>query len=143
MMSSMYDVNVKGLLLATQAAVRLFPAEGGVIVNIGSGAAELAPPMGSVYAGTKAALNTMTRSLAKELGPKKIRVNAVNPGPVATEGFHAAGFAGSDFEKWALQNTPLGRLGEPDEIAAVVAFLVSNDARWVTGALIEAAGGLR
>jgi 3-oxoacyl-[acyl-carrier protein] reductase len=88
-------------------------------------------------------VDSITRVLAKELGPKKIRVNAVNPGPVATEGFKSAGIEGSDFEKQMVQSTPLGRLGKPDDVASVVAFLVSDDARWITGSLIQAAGGMR
>jgi len=138
-----FDTNVKGLLLATKAGVALFPAEGGSIINIGSVASEQTPPMSAVYSGTKGALDAITRVFAKELGPKKIRVNAVNPGPVATEGFKTAGFEGSDFEKGAVQTTPLGRIGQPDDVASVVAFLASDDARWVTGSLLQAAGGLR
>jgi len=99
--------------------------------------------MPAVYSGTKGAVDSITRVLAKELGPKKIRVNAVNPGPVATEGFKSAGFEGSDFEKQAVQTTPLGRVGQPDDIASVVAFLASDDARWVTGSLLQVAGGMR
>jgi 3-oxoacyl-[acyl-carrier protein] reductase len=99
--------------------------------------------MSVVYSGTKGAVDAITRVLAKELGPRKIRVNAVNPGPVPTEGFKASGVEGSDFEKQMLQSTPLGRLGNPQDIATVVAFLASEDARWVTGSLIQAAGGMR
>jgi 3-oxoacyl-[acyl-carrier protein] reductase len=99
--------------------------------------------MSVVYSGTKGAVDAITRVLAKELGPRKIRVNAVNPGPVETEGFRASGVEGSDFEKQMLQSTPLGRLGNPQDIATVVAFLASDDARWVTGSLIQAAGGMR
>ncbi len=141
--ADMFDVNVKGLLLATQAAVPMFPAEGGSIINIGSGAGEYAPPMSAVYSGTKGAVNSITRSLAKELGPKKIRVNALNPGPVVTEGFASGGIESSDMAKQMVHDTPLGRLGQPDDIASVAAFLASDDARWVTGSLIDAAGGLR
>jgi 3-oxoacyl-[acyl-carrier protein] reductase len=96
-----------------------------------------------VYSSTKGAVDAVTRVLAKELGPKQIRVNAVNPGPVATEGFKSSGVEGSDFEKQMLQSTPLGRIGNPQDIALVVAFLASDDARWVTGSLIQAAGGMR
>jgi len=138
-----FDTNVKGLLLATKAGVALFPPEGGSVINIGSVASEQTPPMSSVYSGTKGAVDAITRVFAKELGPKKIRVNAVNPGPVLTEGFKTAGVEGSDFEKVMLQGTPLGRLGQPDDVATVVAFLASDDARWVTGSLLQAAGGLR
>jgi 3-oxoacyl-[acyl-carrier protein] reductase len=138
-----FGTNVTGLLLATKAGVALFPAEGGSVINIGSVVSEIAPPASAVYSGTKGAVDTITRVLAKELGPKKIRVNAVNPGLIATEGFKSAGFEGSDFEKQAVQQTPLGRVGRPDDIASVVAFLASDEAKWVTGSLIQAAGGLR
>jgi 3-oxoacyl-[acyl-carrier protein] reductase len=139
----MYDINVKGLLLATKAGVALFPPEGGSVINIGSVVSEQTPPMSVVYSGTKGAVDAVTRVLAKELGPKKIRVNAVNPGPVVTEGFKSSGVEGSDFEKQMLQSTPLGRIGKPQDVAYVVAFLASDDARWVTGSLIQAAGGMR
>jgi 3-oxoacyl-[acyl-carrier protein] reductase len=138
-----FDTNVKGLLLATKAGVELFPPEGGSVINIGSVASEQTPPASAVYSGTKGAVDAITRVFAKELGPKKIRVNAVNPGPVATEGFRSAGLEASDFEKQAVQNTPLGRVGAPEDIATVVAFLASDDARWVTGSLLQAAGGMR
>src|ERR1700758_65133 len=138
-----FDTNVKGLLLATKAGVALFPPEGGSVINIGSVASEQTPPMSSVYSGTKGAVDAITRVFAKELGPKKIRVNSVNPGPVATEGFKAGGIEGSDFEKGMIQGTPLGRIGRPDDVATVVAFLASDDAGWVTGSLLQAAGGLR
>jgi 3-oxoacyl-[acyl-carrier protein] reductase len=138
-----FGTNVTGLLLATKAGVGLFPAEGGSVINIGSVASEQTPPMSAVYSGTKGAVDSITRVLAKELGPKRIRVNAVNPGPVATDGYKSAGFEGSDFEKQAVTATPLGRVGKPDDIASVVAFLATDDARWVTGSLIQAAGGMR
>jgi 3-oxoacyl-[acyl-carrier protein] reductase len=141
--AAMFDVNVTGLLLATKAAVAMFPPEGGSVINIGSGAGEYAPPMAAVYSGTKGAVNSITRALARELGPKKIRVNALNPGPVATEGFASGGIENTDLGKQMLQNTPLGRFGQPDDIASVAAFLASDDARWITGSLIDAAGGLR
>src|SRR5271156_5758819 len=139
----MYGTNVKGLLLATKAGVALFPAEGGSVINIGSVASDQTPPMSAVYSGTKGAVDAITRVLAKELGARKIRVNAVNPGPVATEGFKSAGVEGSDFEKQMVQSTPLGRVGIPEDIATVVAFLASDDARWVTGSLLQVAGGMR
>lgn len=138
-----FDTNVKGLLLATKAGVALFPPEGGSVINIGSVITEVTPPASAIYTGTKGAVDAITRVFAKELGPKKIRVNAVNPGPVNTEGFQTAGLAGSDFEKEAVGKTPLGRVGVPDDIASVVAFLASDDARWITGSLLQAAGGLR
>jgi 3-oxoacyl-[acyl-carrier protein] reductase len=139
----MFDTNVKGLLLATKAGVALFPPEGGSVINIGSVASDATPPASAVYSGTKGAVDVITRVFAKELGPKKIRVNAVNPGPVATEGFKSAGIEGGDFEKQMVQNTPLGRVGVPEDIASVVAFLASDDARWITGSLLQVAGGLR
>jgi 3-oxoacyl-[acyl-carrier protein] reductase len=104
---------------------------------------ELTPPFSSVYTGTKGAVDAITRVLAKELGPRKIRVNAVNPGLTITEGTHTAGIAGSDFENDAVSKTPLGRAGKPEDIASVVTFLASDDAGWVTGALLQAGGGLR
>jgi len=139
----MFNINVKGLLLTTKAAVAQFPATGGNIINIGSMASEQTPPMASVYASTKGAVDVITGALAKELGPKGIRVNSVNPGPVVTEGFKSAGVAGSDFEKQMLAGTPLGRIGQPGDIATIVSFIASDDAKWITGSHIEAAGGLR
>jgi 3-oxoacyl-[acyl-carrier protein] reductase len=138
-----FGTNVTGLLLTTKAAVPLFPAEGGSVINIGSVVSELTPPNSSVYTGTKGAVDAITQVLAKELGPKKIRVNAVNPGFTVTEGTHTASLAGSDFEKNAVAQTPLGRSGKPDDIADVVTFIASDDARWVTGSLLQAGGGLR
>jgi 3-oxoacyl-[acyl-carrier protein] reductase len=139
----LYATNVTGLLLATRAGVSLFPAEGGSVINIGSVASDQTPPTSAIYSGTKGAVDAITRVLAKELGPKKIRVNSVNPGPIVTEGYKTAGVEGSDWEKQMVQETPLGRVGAPDDVASVVAFLASDDARWVTGSLIQAAGGLR
>ena len=138
-----FSTNVTGLLLTTKAAVPLFPAEGGSIINIGSVVSELTPPASSVYTGTKGAVDAITRVLAKELGPRKIRVNAVNPGFTVTEGTHTAGIANSDFETNAIAQTPLGRSGRPDDIADVVTFIASDDARWVTGSLLQVGGGLR
>lgn len=137
-----YDTNVLGLLLATKAALPLFPAEGGSVVNISSVVSTVAPPASSVYSSTKGAVDTITKSLAKELGPRKIRVNAINPGVVHTEGTQSAGIDGSDFEKHALTITPLGRVGQPQDIALPVAFLASDDARWITGETIIVSGGL-
>jgi 3-oxoacyl-[acyl-carrier protein] reductase len=141
--AQMYGTNVTGLLLATKAGVALFPPEGGSVINIGSVSSDQTPPMSVIYSSTKGAVDAITRVLAKELGPKKIRVNSVNPGPVVTEGFKTSGVEGSEFEKQMLQSTPLGRLGTPDDIAEVVAFLASDDARWVSGSLIQVAGGMR
>ncbi len=139
----LFGTNVKGLILATQAAVALFPKEGGNVINIGSVVSEITPPGSAVYTGTKGAVDAITRVLAKELGPKGIRVNAVNPGLTITEGTVTAGIADSDFEKNAVANTPLGRTGKAEDIADVVAFLASDDARWVTGSLLQVGGGLR
>jgi 3-oxoacyl-[acyl-carrier protein] reductase len=138
-----FDTNVLSVLLASKAAVRYFDAAGGSIVNISSLASTLAPPTSSVYSGSKAAVDAVTRALASELGPRNIRVNAINPGTVETEGVHAAGFMESDFLKDAVAKTPLGRLGQPDDIARVAVFLASPDAAWVTGETVLATGGLR
>jgi 3-oxoacyl-[acyl-carrier protein] reductase len=138
-----FGTNVKGVLFTTQAALPLFPKEGGAVINIGSVVSELTPPGSATYTGTKGAVDAITRVWAKELGPQNIRVNAVNPGLTATEGTSTAGILDSDFEKNSVAQTPLGRIGKPDDIADVVAFLASDDARWVTGALLQAGGGLR
>lgn len=138
-----FNLNVLGLILATQEAARHFGPEGGSVVNVSSVVATLAPPNTSVYSGTKAAVNAITKSLAAELGPRKIRVNAVNPGMVETEGVHAAGITGSDFQKSTIAQTPLGRIGQPHDIAPAVAFLASQDASWITGETLYISGGLR
>ena len=136
-----FDTNVLGLLLTTKAALPHFPAEGGSIVNISSVVSTLAPPHVSLYSSTKGAVDTITKSLAKELAPRKIRVNAINPGFVITEGAQSAGLTGSDFEKGAVATTPLGRAGRPEDIAPPVSFLASDDARWITGETIYVSGG--
>lgn len=136
-----YDTNVLGLLLTTKAALPYFPAEGGSVVNISSIVSTSAPPAASVYASTKGAVDTITKSLAKELGSRKIRVNAINPGLVITEGTHSAGIANGDFEKEAVARTPLGRAGQPEDIAPPVSFLASDDSRWITGETIFVSGG--
>ena len=136
-----FDTNVFGLMLTTKAALPHFPAEGGSIINVSSIASVSAPAMGSLYSATKGAVDAITKSLAKELGPRKIRVNAINPGLVITEGVHTAGFAGGDFEKGAIASTPLGRVGHPEDIAPPVSFLASDDARWITGETIFVSGG--
>jgi 3-oxoacyl-[acyl-carrier protein] reductase len=138
-----FNLNVLGLLLASQEAVKRFGAAGGSIVNISSVVATAAPPASSVYSATKAAVDAITRSLAKELGPKKIRVNSINPGLVVTEGVHAAGISNSDFETDFIKQTPLGRVGQPRDIAPAVIFLVSDDASWITGETLDIAGGFR
>jgi len=138
----MFDINVLGLLLTTKAAAAHL-GEGGSIINIGSGVTSLTPPQSAVYTATKGAVDAITGVLAKELGPRKIRVNSVNPGMVETEGAHSAGFIGSDFEAGIVAQTPLGRIGQPGDIAEVVAFLASDAARWVTGEKLLAGGGVR
>ncbi len=138
-----FDLDVLGLLLATQEAVKQFGQDGGSIINLSSVAATLTPPNTSVYSGVKAAVNAITRSLAQELGPRKIRVNAVSPGVIETEGLHAAGISGSDFEKQAVAQTPLGRIGQPQDIAPAVVFLASAESAYITGEILGIAGGLR
>lgn len=137
-----FSVNVLGLLLTTQAALRHFSPAGGSVINIGS---VVSAGIGSaaVYSGTKGAVDSITQSLAQELGARKIRVNAINPGMIETEGAHAAGILGSDLHKEAVARTPLGRIGQPDDVAGIAAFLASDDATWVNGQLIQAAGGFR
>jgi 3-oxoacyl-[acyl-carrier protein] reductase len=136
-----FDINVLGLLLAIQEATEYFGADGGSVINISSSASSSAPPTASVYSATKAAVDTITKSLAKELGPRNIRVNVINPGMVETEGLHAAGFVGSDFQKMFESQSPLGRIGQPDDIAPAVVFLASSDARWITGETLVVSGG--
>ena len=137
-----FNVNVLGLLLTTQAAAKHL-GEGASIINIGSVVSRITPPNSSVYTGTKGAVDAITGVLARELGPRKIRVNALNPGLVATEGTTSAGFLDSDLEKHTIAQTPLGRTGQPDDIASVAAFLASDDSRWLTGEKLLAGGGLR
>lgn len=138
-----FNVNVLGLLLTTKEAVKLFPATGGSVINIGSLVTRITPPNSAVYTATKGAVDALTGVLSRELGPRKIRVNALNPGMVETEGTHTAGFIGSDFEKNAVAQTPLGRIGQPNDIATVATFLASDDAGWLTGETLYAGGGYR
>ena len=138
-----FNVNVLGLLLATREAAKLFGDEGGSVINIGSAVTELNSPNTVVYTATKGAVDAVTRVLAKELGPRKIRVNSINPGLVDTEGTHAMGVIGNDFEKQFVAQTPLGRTGQPDDIAPVAVFLASDESRWVTGDTLVVSGGLR
>jgi 3-oxoacyl-[acyl-carrier protein] reductase len=138
-----FDVNVLGVLLTMKEAVKHFGPAGGSIVNISSSASTFTPPQGSVYSATKAAVDAVTRSLAKELAPRHIRVNAVNPGVVETEGVHTMGVLESDFGKQLVAQIPLGRIGQPRDIALAVAFLASDDAAWVTGETWLIAGGAR
>ncbi len=137
-----FDINVLGTILVTQAAVKHL-GKGGSIINIGSAVTRLTPAESAVYSGTKGAVDAITGVLARELGPRGIRVNAVNPGMVITEGVQSAGIADSDFEEWARSQTPLGRVGQVDDIAPIVTFLATDDARWVTGELVLASGGMR
>lgn len=137
-----FDVNVFGLLLATQAAAGHL-REGGSVINISSAVTSLLPPQSAVYTGSKGAVDAITGVLAKDLAPRKIRVNAINPGMVETEGTHSAGFIGSEFETGIVAQTPLGRVGKPGDIASVAVFLASDDAGWLTGEKLTASGGLR
>jgi len=138
-----FDVNVLGLILASREAVKRFGSAGGSIVNISSTATSITPPNTTVYTATKGAVDAITRTLAKELGPRNIRVNAINPGMVVTEGLHTAGVLESDMRKQVEAQTPLGRLGQPHDIAPLAVFLASSDASWITGETLRVAGGLR
>jgi 3-oxoacyl-[acyl-carrier protein] reductase len=138
-----FNTNVLGPILAIQEAVKRFGPKGGSVINISSVASTSAPPNSVVYSATKGALDTVTRVLAKELGPRRIRVNTIAPGGVETEGVRAAGLMGSDFEKQVVAGTPLGRFGQPEDIAGVAVFLASDAAGWVTGERISASGGFR
>jgi 3-oxoacyl-[acyl-carrier protein] reductase len=138
-----FDLNVLGLILASREAAKYFGPEGGSIVNISSLASYLLPANGSVYSATKAAVDAVTGSLAKELGPRKIRVNAINPGMVITEGVQAAGFEDGDMRKQMEARTPLGRIGQVEDVAPAAVFFASSDAAWITGETLVIAGGLR
>ncbi len=139
-----FDINVLGIILATQAAVKHFGADGGSVINITSVAGRNAIPNSVVYSATKAAIDSITRVLAAELGPKNIRVNAIAPGVTITEGFEAMGEATTkNFEGYAISQTPLGRVATPDDIAKVAVFLASGQSAWITGDVITASGGLR
>src|SRR5712671_921767 len=140
-----FNTNVLGPLLMIREAVKYFGPRGGSIINIGSMASQLTPPNFSIYSATKSALDAITRVLAKELGPRQIRVNSINPGATATEGARAAGVigVGSDYEKQILAMTPLGRIGQPSDIAPIAVFLASDESAWLTGELISASGGWR
>jgi 3-oxoacyl-[acyl-carrier protein] reductase len=138
-----FDVNVLGLILATQAAVKLFDSAGGSIINISSVVSIKGFPEASVYSGTKGAVDAITRSLAKELGPRRIRVNAINPGMVETEGTHSAGITEGDTRKQVEEVTPLGRIGQPRDIAGMAVFLASGDSSWITGETFVISGGFR
>jgi 3-oxoacyl-[acyl-carrier protein] reductase len=139
----MFDTNVLGMLLATQEALKHFTAEGGSVINIGSLASSLTPPTAVVYNATKGAVDAITRTLAKELGPRKIRVNSINPGMVITEGVITGGFHESDMRNKFESMTPLGRVGQTDDIAPAAVFFASDDSKWITGETLVIAGGLR
>ncbi len=139
----LFNLNVLGLILATQQAVKHFGSEGGSIINISSVVASSAPPGTSVYSATKAAVDAITRSLAQELGARQIRVNSINPGMVETEGVHAAGLSEGDFRKQYESHTPLGRIGQPQDIAPAAVFLASSDSAWITGETFYISGGFR
>jgi 3-oxoacyl-[acyl-carrier protein] reductase len=138
-----FNTNVLGLLSATREAVKLFNGNGGSIINISSIVTTITPPTSAIYTGTKGAVDAITQVLARELGPRKIRVNSINPGMVETEGVQAIGILGTDFEKGAVAQTPLGRIAQPSDITPLAVFLASEDSGWVTGELLSASGGLR
>jgi 3-oxoacyl-[acyl-carrier protein] reductase len=138
-----FNINVLGLLLATQEAARQFGPEGGSIINISSGAVSVNMPETAVYTATKASVDAITKVLSKELGPRKIRVNTISPGAVETEGSHDLGLVGGDLETFMVSQTPLGRLGQPDDIAPIAVFLASPDSGWLTGEVLLASGGMR
>jgi 3-oxoacyl-[acyl-carrier protein] reductase len=137
-----FNINVLGAILTTQAALKHL-GEGASIINIGSVASRTTPPFSTVYSGTKGALDAITGALARELGPRKIRVNTINPGVVETEGTHTGGIIGSDFEKDAIARAPLGRTGQVGDIAPIAVFLASDDSAWLTGEQLLATGGIR
>lgn len=138
-----FDLNVLGLVLTSREAAGYFGPEGGSIINISSIVSTVSPPNASVYSATKAAVDAVTKSLAKELGPRKIRVNAINPGMVETEGLHAAGMGNGDFRKQIEAQTPLGRIGQPEDVAPAAVFFASADSAWITGETLKIAGGLQ
>ena len=138
-----FDLNVLGLLLASKKAADYFGPEGGSIINISSAVSTFTPPNSAVYTGTKGAVDAITKALAKELGPRNIRVNAINPGMVVTEGVRAGGFDNGEFRKQIETLTPLGRIGQPDDVAPAAVFFASNDAAWITGETLVVSGGLR
>jgi len=138
-----FNINVLGLLLASQEAARQFGPDGGSIINISSSAVAVNLPDTSIYTATKASVDAITKVLSKELGPRKIRVNSISPGAVETEGVHDMGFLGTDFETALIAQTPLGRLGQPTDIAPVAVFLASSDSAWLTGEVLLVSGGMR
>lgn len=139
----MFNINVLGSILTIQQAVKLFGDKGGAVINLGSIVSTLDMPTTLVYTQTKYAVDAMTRILAKEFGPKKIRINSINPGLIETEGSHSSGVMNGDAERWHVSETPLGRVGKPDDIAKVAVFLASEDSYWITGETIAVSGGQR
>jgi 3-oxoacyl-[acyl-carrier protein] reductase len=139
---SHFNLNVLGLLLTTKEAVKLMGEEGGSVINIGSVVSTIFPPNSSVYTATKAAVDAITAVLAKELGPRKIRVNSINPGMIETEGTHTAGFIKSDFQKWIESQSPLGRIGQVDDISPTAVYLASSDSKYLTGEFLRVTGGI-
>jgi 3-oxoacyl-[acyl-carrier protein] reductase len=137
-----FNLNVLGLLLATKEAVKLIGPEGGSIINVGSGVSTVTPPNSAVYTATKGAVDAITGVLAKELGPRKIRVNSLNPGMIETEGVHTAGYIDSDFRKWVESQSPLGRIGQTDDISPTAVYLASSDSKYLTGEILRVTGGI-
>ena len=138
-----FNLNVLGLLLTSKEAVKHMGPDGGSIINIGSGVSSMLPPNSAIYSAAKAGVDAITGVLAKELGPRNIRVNSINPGMIETEGVHAAGFVGSDFQKMVETQAPLGRMGQPDDISPTAVYLASSDSKYMTGEKLLVAGGLR
>jgi len=138
-----FDLNVLGLLLASKEAAKAFGPEGGSIINIGSGVSRITPPNSAVYSATKGAVDAITGVLAKELGARKVRVNSINPGMIDTEGVRAAGFDEGDFRRWIETQSPLGRIGQTDDIAPAAVFLASGDSKYITGETLLVSGGIR
>jgi len=137
-----FNLNVLGLLLTTKEALKFFGDKGGSVINISSAISTLTPPNTSVYTATKGAVDVITRTLSKELGPRKIRVNAINPGMIETEGVHAAGFTEGDFRKWVETQAPLGRIGQTDDISPTAVYLASSDSKYMTGETLSVSGGM-
>jgi 3-oxoacyl-[acyl-carrier protein] reductase len=140
---SIFNLNVLGLLLTTREALKYFGPDGGSVINIGSGVSRITPANTSVYTATKGAVDAITGSLAKELAPRKIRVNSINPGMIATEGVDAGGFLNSDFEKWIVSQAPIGRIGTTDDISPTAVYLASTDSQYMTGETLLISGGIR
>ena len=138
----MFDTNVLGLLLATQEALKHFNTNGGSIINISSGISTMLPPNTSIYSATKASVDAITGILAKELGARKIRVNSINPGLIETEGVHTQGNDEGDFRKWVETQSPLGRIGQPDDISPTAVYLASSDSKYTTGETVRVTGGI-